>query len=44
MIENDKEMEISIGKKFTPKNLLQLVELGINTEWFACNIIYEVLE
>lgn len=37
-------MEIRVSQKITPNTLLELVDFGINQEWFACNVVYEVLE
>jgi hypothetical protein len=38
-------MEIRVSQRLTsPKTLLELVNYGIDNEWFACNVVCEVLE
>ena len=37
-------MEISVGQKFKPTYLIELVNYGIDEQWFSNNVIYEVLE
>jgi small subunit ribosomal protein S29 len=45
MDESDKKMEIRVSDKLkNPKTLLELVDYGIANEWFACNVVHELLE
>lgn len=38
-------MEIRLAEKLPqPKTLKDIVQYGIDNEWFACNVVYELLE
>lgn len=41
----DKKMETRLSERLkAPKTLAELVNYGIENEWFACNVVYELLE
>lgn len=43
--QQDKELEIPLGKQLKdPKNLLEILDFGINNPLFSTNAIYEILE
>lgn len=43
--EFDNQMEVRLAEKLPePKTLKELVEYGVENEWFACNVVGEVME